>query len=137
MPSIYFIRCELTKAVKIGISDEPGRRLRQLQTANPGKLSIVGTIPGDASTEAAFHARFADRRMAGDRVRVTARTINGWRGKGTVLMSQYQSDDVLMISPDDRPRGTVHACRHEVVPIRGRRSPEWVEDILGRLHTED
>lgn len=63
---VYCIVHHERKAVKIGFSQNPWRRLKQLQTASPDPFSLFGEIPGDRDLEAAFHQFFAGRRMHGE-----------------------------------------------------------------------
>ncbi len=55
--------------VKIGKSTNVKARLRDLQTAAPDPLAILGTIPGDREEE--LHARFAKVRLRGEWFRLT------------------------------------------------------------------
>lgn len=50
--------------VKIGRSTDVESRLRSLQTANPDRLELLGTIDGDH--EADLHRRFRDRHAGGE-----------------------------------------------------------------------
>ena len=43
---------------KIGFSTNPEARVAELQTGNPRKLSLLGTIPGTVEDEAAMHQRY-------------------------------------------------------------------------------
>lgn len=52
---IYFIGSGLNEPVKIGHAKEPPKRLSELQTANPSKLSLLCTMSGDKQLETAFH----------------------------------------------------------------------------------
>lgn len=63
---VYCILHHERKAAKIGISRNPSRRLRQIQTGCPDVLTMIGTIPGDGALETAFHRHFAPRRLAGE-----------------------------------------------------------------------
>ena len=44
---IYFIQTGNNGPVKIGRANDPGLRLKQLQTANPNKLRLITTIKGN------------------------------------------------------------------------------------------
>lgn len=44
MSYLYLIRDRATNAIKIGVSDNPQKRLRQLQTGSFGKLELLHTI---------------------------------------------------------------------------------------------
>lgn len=59
-------------AIKIGVSNEPQKRLRGLQTAHHSKLTIIGTMAGGYQLEGELHARFAGDRMHGEWFRPSA-----------------------------------------------------------------
>lgn len=61
---IYFIQSK--QYVKIGFSDNPESRLRDLQTGSPHKLKLLATMPGCYQTETELHKVFADRRINGE-----------------------------------------------------------------------
>jgi hypothetical protein len=61
---IYFI--STGKHLKIGFSDNPEARLRELQTGNPLRLSLRVTMPGCYKTETGLHELFAHLRCAGE-----------------------------------------------------------------------
>lgn len=63
---VYFIQDGRKGAVKIGMTVDPEKRLRDLQTGNPRTLRIRHVIPGDRSTEKALHARFEPARIRGE-----------------------------------------------------------------------
>jgi hypothetical protein len=63
---IYFIKETVTQAIKIGFSTKPKRRLSGLQTANPYKLILLGTVSGNTDDETSFHGRFAKFRLEGE-----------------------------------------------------------------------
>lgn len=68
---VYFIGDRA--AVKIGFTESfPGRRLRALQTGSSSKLSLIGYVRGDATTEARLHQHFASRRTIGEWFELTA-----------------------------------------------------------------
>lgn len=52
---IYFIEAVGGKAIKIGFSGEPSIRLRQLQTASPYPLQIMGMFDGTLWQERQIH----------------------------------------------------------------------------------
>lgn len=58
---IYLISDQ--ERVKIGVSTDPPRRLRDLQTGSSRELTILGTIPGGYDLEADLHRRYADKRL--------------------------------------------------------------------------
>jgi hypothetical protein len=58
---IYFIQSGEDGPIKIGFSNQPDRRLPELQTGNPRAL-----IPGDTSVERQLHTRFEPARIRGE-----------------------------------------------------------------------
>ena len=63
---IYFVKDTVTQAIKIGRSKKPKGRLSELQTGNPHKLVILGTVAGAANEEASFHGKFVQHRLEGE-----------------------------------------------------------------------
>jgi hypothetical protein len=63
---IYFTKDTGTQAIKIGYSKKPKERLGGLQTGNPSKLILLGSIPGTENDEATFHRRFAQFQLEGE-----------------------------------------------------------------------
>lgn len=56
---VYFIEAVGLQKIKIGVSDDPKKRLEQLSVGSPVKLKLVGTIQGDNNLEKELHSRFA------------------------------------------------------------------------------
>jgi hypothetical protein len=63
---VYVIHAVGTNRVKIGFSDNPHRRLNDLQTGSPFPLTLVGLREGTMKTERAIHEYFEDRRIQGE-----------------------------------------------------------------------
>jgi hypothetical protein len=63
---IYFIKDTVSQAIKIGHSDNPEKRIGSLQTGNPHKLQLLGTVPGTELDEVRYHDQFASYRMEGE-----------------------------------------------------------------------
>ena len=61
---IYFIQAK--QYVKIGYSKNPRYRLKKMQTANPIKLKLLATMPGDCKTETGLHEAFDKLRYRGE-----------------------------------------------------------------------
>lgn len=59
---IYFIQDTGSKAIKIGISQDPNKRLAQLQTAHASELRLIAVMDGNESDEQALHRLFTNRR---------------------------------------------------------------------------
>lgn len=63
---VYFVQGHEGGPVKIGVTSDIDKRLKALQTGHPDFLRLLRWVPGDAVTEASFHARFASLRMTGE-----------------------------------------------------------------------
>lgn len=63
---VYAIRRADTREVKIGISTNPIRRLRDLQSAHGERLELLLTFPGGVHTEYELHERFSAHRKRGE-----------------------------------------------------------------------
>lgn len=63
---IYFISDAATGHVKIGFSEDPWRRLSQIQSHCPGALTLRAIVEGDEAAEAELHARFAEYSVRGE-----------------------------------------------------------------------
>lgn len=63
---IYFIRAVYSGAIKIGLSNDPRRRLEAMQTGSPEPLELLGMLPGDAAEERWLHDRFKEYRIHGE-----------------------------------------------------------------------
>lgn len=56
---VYFIVDESNQLVKIGYSQAPEQRLKQICTANSGKLVLAKVLRGDQKIERKYHKLFA------------------------------------------------------------------------------
>lgn len=64
---VYFIQADENGPIKIGFtSDDPKRRLNQLQTGNASTLKLLGAINGSAAREREFHSQLAEFRLQGE-----------------------------------------------------------------------
>jgi hypothetical protein len=63
---IYFIQGVDGGPIKIGVANDPQRRLSDLQRTSPVRLQILATEPGDLLEEAALHQKFKSDRMHGE-----------------------------------------------------------------------
>jgi hypothetical protein len=74
---IYFIRpVGMDGPIKIGCSDTPTHRLKQLMTWSPFELEIIATAPGDQKLEANLHSCFCDIHMHGEWFKPDARLLD-------------------------------------------------------------
>lgn len=98
--SIYFIRSG--NYIKIGYADDPARRLKELQTANPGELEILGIAPGNVAREREIHIIFADFRANGE-----------WFELTTDILAYINQ----------------HCTKHRPAPPKpaGRKGQQWIE----------
>ena len=60
---VYFIQEEETGRIKIGFSENPFQRLKELQTGNSSKMTLIGQIEGGADEENNIHREFAEERI--------------------------------------------------------------------------
>ncbi|MFF4732862.1 GIY-YIG nuclease family protein [Streptomyces mirabilis] len=63
---VYLIGSPDSPLVKIGWSDNPERRLRDLQSGSPVALQLLAVYEGGHYVEAELHRRFADKRVHGE-----------------------------------------------------------------------
>ena len=61
---------------------------------------------------------------AGTRVRLKTRTVDGWKGTGTVLRDVLDDDAIVKFRPDDDESTTVMACRYQVAVLRDQTPPK-------------
>lgn len=60
----YFVQGEQGGNIKIGVSKDPDRRVRDMQTGSPERLVLLGTLGEDQEQE--LHARFTHLRQHGE-----------------------------------------------------------------------
>lgn len=63
---VYFVTADDPRMVKIGFTSNIERRVKSLQTANHGKVRVIGCVPGTKSDETSFHRRFHKYRRSGE-----------------------------------------------------------------------
>ena len=66
---VYLLACEELgqwSKCKIGLSKDPEKRVRQLQTGNPDRIVLVGQVPGGRKLEKAFHDMVDPFRLEGE-----------------------------------------------------------------------
>jgi len=80
--SVYFIRDSASKAFKVGISKNVKARLRSIQSSNPNKLELLGTIDGGIGREDEIHAKLWDYHLRGEWFRWCPETAFYLQGLG-------------------------------------------------------
>lgn len=64
---IYILRMESDPpAIKIGFTASPARRIKQLRTGIPHKLTVLALAPGSYELEAMIHRHFAASQLEGE-----------------------------------------------------------------------
>lgn len=63
---VYFIQRDTDGPIKIGISNDIGRRLSTLQISSPEPLKVLVCIPGERAEEIALHGHFKQYVIAGE-----------------------------------------------------------------------
>ena len=87
---VYFIRAEGTDLVKIGVTNDPARRLAMLQTGSPTKLTLWFVILGNREREVEIHEQFSGARKFGEWFQISPEindAIDALRSKHSVKIS--------------------------------------------------
>ena len=63
--AVYFIEDSIER-IKIGVSNDPEKRLGALQTGSSNTLRLIGSLPGGKHLESKLHSDFAHLRLAGE-----------------------------------------------------------------------
>ena len=66
MQYVYVVEAVGTGLVKIGVSDNPEKRLHSLQTSNPTDLRLLGYCMGSYAIEQALHLVLDEYRVRGE-----------------------------------------------------------------------
>lgn len=64
--TVYFVRQGSAGPIKIGISEDAEKRVKELQVGNHEILNILATAPGNQITESFLHAVFAQDWIRGE-----------------------------------------------------------------------
>lgn len=82
---VYFIQGEATGLIKIGKANDPGTRLKGLQTGSPDHLVLLGVIPCTKTRETELHEDFKAFKVHGEWFKPSAellsfiaKTANPW-----------------------------------------------------------
>lgn len=68
---VYFIVDWQRRVVKIGVSQSPQKRLKDLQTSNPHPLELAAIVPGGFALERELHERYTAYRLSGEWFQLT------------------------------------------------------------------
>ena len=63
---VYVIHAEGTNRIKIGVSEHPEHRLRELQTGSPFSLLLIAKWPGSRQLEIKLHQTLSEYRIDGE-----------------------------------------------------------------------
>lgn len=94
---VYFLRSEATRAIKIGVTRRPTKRMSALQGGTTDKLTLLGMIDGDVQMERSLHAEFAETRISGEWFKETAALIARVDG----LLGTYRVEPTEDSTPPD------------------------------------
>jgi hypothetical protein len=65
-PFVYAIRPRAGGLTKIGLADDPYRRIRNLQNASPVEMTVVDLVHGGRDVEGAYHDHYFAKRAHGE-----------------------------------------------------------------------
>lgn len=63
---VYFVQAAESGRIKIGVSKNPARRLRNMQVDSPEKLDLLFYVKGSFALEKDLHERFSRLRLLGE-----------------------------------------------------------------------
>lgn len=69
---VYFIGQDADGPIKIGVSEDPAKRLYELQVACAETLTLLGLVHGDETVEKTLHGAFAPDHIRGEWFRRSA-----------------------------------------------------------------
>ena len=78
--NLYLIHNTMQNTLKIGISADPNKRLRTLQTSTGDYLTLIFDIKGKAHLEKELHKEFEDIRLASEWFKYDKRIIERFNG---------------------------------------------------------
>lgn len=118
--SVYFIRSG--NYIKIGYAEQPRRRLKELQTGNPEKLQLLGTVPGGPDREREIHHLFNDFRVKGE-----------WFELVTDILAYLTSQGALAKTQAVKKRKAANAKPAVTAGLRQNRNGRYKKDGPGWL----
>lgn len=89
---VYFIAEGPRGAIKIGVTDDPAKRLAALQIGNSRPLRCLGLIDGDANVESNWHRRFAAQRISGEWFKRTPELVEAIKAERTHALLTHPRD---------------------------------------------
>lgn len=63
---VYFLQGDNGGPIKIGYSKDVSKRIKELQTGFPARLTVLALMPGSRTTEAELHRKFKVHRLQGE-----------------------------------------------------------------------
>jgi len=63
---VYYVEAVSVNKIKIGISERPSKRLKELQSSSPTLLKLIYFEPGDRKEEVFLHRQFAKNNTNGE-----------------------------------------------------------------------
>lgn len=117
--SVYFIQNKLTKKIKIGLSKDPYKRMRELQNACGDPLDIilfVNTGGEDKLIEQNLHERFSDSRSIGEWFEPSNEIMSFIEGYRLCLSNKGFNDSNMEFNFNERKSRTVEEPKF-AVPI--------------------
>ena len=64
--AVYFLQCQITGRVKVGKSDDPDGRYRNIRATSPTEIALLGTIEGGLEREAKILKRLSASKVRGE-----------------------------------------------------------------------
>ena len=106
---VYFIQDVEQGYIKIGQSEEPEKRLRQLQTGNPNELRLLWVDHQGDYIEAELHREFREHRVSGEWFQPSDELLE--RIKTSVWSPRFDAQvHDWSIDEDGRGRVNIVAC---------------------------
>lgn len=94
---VYFLENSTQGLLKVGVSLDVQRRLREIQRDGVGEIHLLGDIPGGFTIERVLHELFGDWRVHGEWFTFTPEI------RGTVAsileLGRYDADEIAVPSP--------------------------------------
>jgi hypothetical protein len=107
---VYFIAEGPRGAIKIGVTDDPAKRLAALQIGNSRPLRCLGLIDGDAYVESKWHRRFAAQRISGEWFKRTPELVAAIKAERTHTLLTHPRDGrttrlerIIAVQPSQPP----------------------------------